>query len=364
VQGGTTDPEHPRSGRTPVLVTGGAGYIGSHVCAELAAAGYLPVTLDDLSTGHPEDVRWGPLEIGDVGEPADVERVLGTHRPAAVIHLAARAYVGESVVRPSEYYRTNVVGTLCLLDGMLEHGAPPVVFSSTCATYGVPDRVPIVETTPQRPINPYGATKLVVERILADYDRAYELRSVALRYFNAAGADPEGRLGERHDPETHLIPRVLAAAAGELDVVEVYGVDHDTPDGTCVRDYIHVSDLADAHVRAVRWLLDGGASLRCNLGTGVGASVAEVLATAERVVGHPIPQRQAPPREGDPPVLVAAADLARELLGWRPRRSGIEQLVADAWAFRHRDDRTTAGPDHLGRPAVTPEPRQPPPAVG
>jgi UDP-arabinose 4-epimerase len=323
-------------GTATILVTGGAGYIGSHVCAELAAAGYRPVTLDDLSTGHADAVRWGPLEVGDVGDAARVAEVLRRHRPVAAIHLAARAYVGESVERPREYYRTNVVGSLVLLDALLDHGGAPVVLSSTCATYGVPDRVPIDEGTPQRPINPYGATKLAVERILADYERAYGTRSVALRYFNAAGADPAGRLGERHDPETHLIPRVLAAATGDLEAVEVFGADHDTPDGTCVRDYIHVSDLADAHVRAVRWLLDGRGSLQVNLGTGEGASVAEVLAAAERVVGRPIPQRRAPRREGDPPILVAAADLAREVLGWKPRCSGIDRIVADAWAWHRR----------------------------
>jgi UDP-arabinose 4-epimerase len=330
---------------TTILVTGGAGYIGSHVCAELAAAGYRPVTLDDLSTGHADDVRWGPLEVGDVGDADRVAAVLGHHRPAAVIHLAARAYVGESVERPREYYRTNVVGSLTLFDALLDQGGAPVVFSSTCATYGVPDHVPMDEGTPQLPINPYGATKLAVERILADYERAYGTRSVALRYFNAAGADPAGRIGERHDPETHLIPRVLAAATGDLEVVEVFGDDHGTPDGTCVRDYIHVSDLADAHVRAVRWLLDGGGSLRVNLGTGEGASVAEVLAAAERVVGHPIPHRLAQRREGDPPTLVATADLAREVLGWKPRCSGTERIVADAWAWHRR----SAAGDHHGR---------------
>lgn len=323
-----------------ILVVGGAGYIGSHICAELDRCGFTPVTFDDLSTGHADAVQWGPLEVGDVTDPEALDRVMRTHAPLAVIHLAALAYVGESVVDPRAYYRTNVGGSLRLLDAVLDHGKIPLVFSSTCATYGEPSTMPIHEDTPQAPINPYGATKLMVERALDDYDHAYGLRSAALRYFNAAGADPDGRIGERHDPEPHLIPRVLAAAAGQLEAIDVFGDDHPTPDGTCVRDYIHVSDLADAHVRAVRWLLVGGASLRLNLGTGRGASVAEVIVAAEEVVGSSIAQRMGPRRAGDPPTLVAAAQRAEEVLGWRPTRSDIRQILADAWAWHGASPRS------------------------
>ncbi|MFO7960018.1 MAG: UDP-glucose 4-epimerase GalE [Nitriliruptoraceae bacterium] len=329
VETGTT----PVGAGEPVLVTGGAGYIGSHACLALARAGFQPVAFDDLSTGNADAVRWGPLVIGDIGAPESLREVFARHQPIAVLHFAAKAYVGESVVDPRRYYRTNVAGSLRLLEAVLDHGSPPIVFSSSCATYGVPNHVPIREDTAQQPINPYGATKLTVERALADFGEAYGLRSVVLRYFNAAGADPRAVIGERHDPETHLIPRVLEAATGDGTIIEVFGDSHPTPDGTCIRDYIHVVDLADAHVRALHWLLAGQGSLTVNLGTGTGASVREVIAVAAEVVGTPVDHRIAPARAGDPPSLVASAELAKERLGWQPRRSDLRTIITDAWRW-------------------------------
>jgi UDP-glucose-4-epimerase GalE len=316
-----------------ILVTGGAGYVGSHACKALAAAGHAPIAYDNLGRGHRELVRWGPLEEGDVRDGARLDAVFARHRIDAVMHFAALAYVGESVGEPALYYRNNVGGTLELLEAMRRAGVDLLVFSSTCATYGTPERMPIGEDTEQRPINPYGTSKLVVERVLRDYDAAYGLRSVSLRYFNAAGCDPDGEVGEDHDPETHLIPRVLTAAGGAAPHVEVFGTDYPTPDGTCVRDYVHVADLADGHVRALDYLRRGGATTAINLGTGRAFSVREVIGAAERVTGRRIPVREGPRRPGDPPVLVADPTRARAVLGFAPRFTDIEPIVATAWRW-------------------------------
>ncbi len=324
--------EHETTGKT-VLVTGGAGYVGSHACKALSAAGYTPVVYDDLSTGHAWAVKWGPFVEGDLLDRACLADCLDRHPPAAVLHFAAKALVGESVSDPLGYYRNNVAGTLSLLELLCESGAPPLVFSSTCATYGVPQQVPIPEDHPQAPINPYGATKLMIERMLQDLAPARGLRSVALRYFNAAGADPEAEIGELHDPEPHLIPNVLAAALGRLAEVTIHGEDYDTPDGTCIRDYIHVMDLADAHIKALEYLLAGGAPLALNLGSGEGASVREVIAAAEQVTGRNIPVAVGARRPGDPDRLVAAPARAGEVLGWRTERSDLPTLIADAWRW-------------------------------
>ena len=322
-----------RAMSTSILVTGGAGYVGSHACKALASADYMPVTFDNLSRGHRAAVRWGPLVEGDLADRAAIAAALRTHRIAAVMHFAAFAYVGESVGDPELYYRNNVGGTLNLLSAMREVGVAAIVFSSTCAIYGVPERVPIREDCPKAPLNPYGDTKLAVERALHWYAGAYGLRYAALRYFNAAGCDPDGEIGEDHEPETHLIPRVLRAALGTGTPVEVYGTDYPTPDGTAIRDYIHVSDLADAHVRALADLAAGGGSTALNLGTGTGASVREVIAAVERVSGRPVPFSAAARRAGDPPELVADPALARVRLGWRPRHSDIETIVRTALAW-------------------------------
>lgn len=319
-----------------ILVTGGAGYVGSHACKALAAAGHTPVVYDNLGRGHRELVRWGPLEVGDLRDAARLAEVLARHRPAAVMHFAAFAYVGESVQDPALYYRNNVGGTLELLEAMRRAGVGALVFSSTCATYGIPERMPIDEDTPQRPINPYGSTKLVIERVLADFDAAYGLRSVSLRYFNAAGCDPDGETGEIHDPETHIIPRVLMAATGELPQVDIFGTDYPTPDGTCLRDYVHVADLARGHVQALEYLQRGGATTAINLGTGRAFSVREVIAAAEQVTGRRIPVREAARRAGDPPVLVADARRARATLGFAPRFTEIAPIVETAWRWHTR----------------------------
>ena len=319
-----------------ILVTGGAGYVGSHACKALAAAGHAPVVYDSLARGHRELVRWGPLEVGDLRDAARLDEVFARHRPVAVMHFAALAYVGESVQDPGLYYRNNVGGTLELLEAMRRAEVGTLVFSSTCSTYGIPERMPIGEDTPQRPINPYGTTKLVVERALADFDAAYGLRSVSLRYFNAAGCDPDGETGEIHEPETHIIPRVLMAATGELAQVDIFGTDYPTPDGTCLRDYIHVADLAQGHVQALDYLERGGATTAINLGTGRAFSVREVIAAAERVTGRRIPVRETRRRAGDPPVLVADVRRARTTLGFAPRFTEIAPIIETAWRWHTR----------------------------
>ncbi len=317
-----------------VLVTGGAGYIGSHVVWQLLERGHQPITFDNLSTGHADAVR-GPLVIGDLCRREQVLEAFAQHRPEAVMHFAARSLVGESVRDPHLYFHDNLVGALNLLDAMQAHGVRLFVFSSTAATYGVPQRVPIPEDHPQLPVNPYGDSKLAIERMLIAYGRAYGLRSAILRYFNAAGAAPEQGLGERHQTETHLIPLLLQVATGARPVAQIFGRDYATPDGTCVRDYIHVLDLADAHLLALEKLAAAGEGLALNLGTGVGHSVLEVLTCARVVTGHELPAEDGPRRAGDPPVLVAAADRAREALGWSPSRSDLRSIVASAWEF-HR----------------------------
>ena len=320
-----------------VLVTGGAGYIGSHACKALAGAGFQPVVFDNLSRGHREAVRWGPLVEGDLADRQRLCAALIEHKVEAVMHFAAYAYVGESVTDPALYYRNNLGGTLSLLEAMREAGIGEIVFSSTCATYGIPDRVPIREDAPQRPVNPYGETKLAIERALHWYAAAYGLRSVSLRYFNAAGADPEGEIGEHHEPETHLVPLVLQAALGQRPHIEIYGTDYPTPDGTAIRDYVHVCDLAIAHLRALERLRGGGGSAAVNLGTGQGHSVREVIAAAELASGRKVPARAAPRRPGDPPALVADPSLAGEILGWHPQHSDLDTIIRTslAWHTRH-----------------------------
>lgn len=323
-----------------VLVTGGAGYVGSHCAQAFAEAGWNIVVYDNLSRGWADFVQWGPLIEGDILDADALARAVRETRPDAVAHFAALAYVGESVDDPGIYYRTNATGTLNLLEAMVEAGVSQLVFSSTCATYGAPARMPIGEDCPQNPVNPYGWSKLIVERMLADFDRAHGLRSVALRYFNAAGADPEGRIGERHSPETHLLPLAIRAARVDNDfALTVFGDDFATPDGTCVRDYIHVADLAAAHLAALDYLGQGGETCALNLGTGTGHSVREVIDTVARLSGRPVRHAVGPRRAGDPPVLVADPSRAAAVLGWRARRSGLDAIVADALAWHAAEAR-------------------------
>src|SRR5437667_5946183 len=314
-----------------VLVTGGAGYIGSHTAKVLARSGFEPVVLDNLSTGHRWAAKWGPLIEGDIGDSKLIREVIETYRIQAVVHFAALAYVGESVRRPRQYFETNVSYTLRLLDAMADMWVKHIVFSSSCATYGIPESVPVREDQLQNPINPYGESKRMVERILAWYGQAYGLRWTALRYFNAAGADPDGELGEHHSPETHLIPLAIQAALGEKPALEIYGTDYPTPDGTAVRDYTHVMDLAEAHVAALRRMLKSQENAAINLGTGSGHSVRQVVAAVERASGRRVPIHEAARRAGDPPELVANPAKARELLGWQPRHSSLENIVQTAW---------------------------------
>ena len=319
-----------------VLVTGGAGYIGSHTCKLLAGRGIEPVVYDNLSHGHRDFVRWGPFVQGDVRDADTIGRTLRQFRPGGVIHFAALAYVGESVADPAKYYANNVVGTLTLVEAMRDAGVENIVFSSSCATYGTPDHSPIREDAPTRPISPYGRGKLMAEQILSDIGHAHGLRSVVLRYFNATGADPDGEIGERHDPETHLIPRALMAAAGLIPSFELFGDDHPTPDGTCIRDFIHVADLARGHGLALDWLEHGGASITLNLGTGTGTSIREILDRIAHLTGRRVPLVIGPRREGDPPAIWADATKARELLGFVPLCSDIDTIIRSAWNFlRH-----------------------------
>ncbi len=315
-----------------VLVTGGAGYVGSHAARLLTAAGHDVWAYDNLVFGHRAAVAPGRLIEGDLLDKEKLADVLRGKRIDAVMHFAAFAYVGESVTDPAKYYHNNVVGTLSLLDAMLKTDVKRIVFSSTCATYGEPESVPIGETQPQAPVNPYGYTKLVIERALADYARAYGWGYAALRYFNAAGASADGDLGEDHDPETHLIPLVLQVALGRREHITIFGDKLPTPDGSCIRDYVHVDDLASAHISALE-KLKPGTELRCNLGTGRGTSVKEVVQACRDVTGHDIPAKVAPPRAGDPPALIADASLARRELGWVPRFTSIKPIVESAWKW-------------------------------
>ena len=323
-----------------ILIVGGAGYIGSQTAKAVAAAGLEPVVFDNLVYGHEWAVKWGPLVRGDLADRALLVDVMERHRVDAVIHFAAYAYVGESVTNPRKYYDNNVAGSLSLLNAMLDAGVRDIVFSSTCATYGEPQKVPIAEDHPQNPVNPYGETKLAVEKMLTWYAGAYDLRFAALRYFNAAGADPDGEVGEDHDPETHLIPLAIAAALGARGALDVYGTDYPTPDGTAIRDYIHVADLADAHLRALDRLRAGGTQLRLNLGTGRGHSVREVVTAVGKVAGRAVPFREIGRRAGDPPVLVADNRTATEILGWKPRLPELEVIVEHAFRWRQRGKRT------------------------
>jgi UDP-glucose 4-epimerase len=322
-----------------ILVTGGAGYIGSHAVRALCQGGYNVVILDNLVYGHrdvAERVLQVPLIEGDISDRTFLDRVFAEHNIQAVMHFAAYAYVGESVSNPSKYYWNNVAGTLTLLDAMVAADVKQIVFSSTCATYGVPQAVPITEDHPQSPINPYGTSKLMVEKILQDYDVAYGLRSVRFRYFNAAGADPSGELGEDHQPETHLIPLVLMTALGRRPSISVFGTDYPTPDGTCIRDYIHVSDLADAHVLGLQHLMKGGQSEIFNLGNGNGFSVREVIEAAKAVTGKPIAVVESDRRPGDPPALVGSSVKAREVLGWNPQYADINDMIRHAWQWHQQ----------------------------
>jgi UDP-arabinose 4-epimerase len=316
-----------------ILVTGGAGYIGSHTCKALATAGYAPVVLDDLSAGHDWAVKWGPLIVGDIADRALVMKTLKHFHIEAVIHFAAHGYVGESVQHPRKYFYNNVSKTLALLDALLDAGVGKVVFSSSCATYGIPRELPIAEDHPQNPINPYGTSKLFVENILGWYEQAYRLRYTNLRYFNAAGADPDGEIGEDHTPETHLIPLVIAAAQGRNSAIEIFGTDYDTADGTPVRDYVHVCDLATAHVKALDRLLAGGASASVNLGTGRGHSIRDVISTVEAVSRRAVPVVDGCRRSGHPPALIANPQLGRSLLGWQPLKSDLHTIVQTAWQW-------------------------------
>jgi UDP-arabinose 4-epimerase len=319
--------------RQAVLVTGGAGYIGSHTCKALAAAGYLPVTLDNLSLGHRWAVKWGPLEVLDLLDTAGVAHVMKRHDVAAVIHFAASAYVGDSMRDPAFYYRNNVLTTLSLLDAMRLAGVRDLVFSSSCAVYGNPTRVPVDETHSTVPLSPYGQSKLDCENAIRWYGGAYGLRWIALRYFNAAGADPALEVGEDHDPETRLVPRAILAALGRSPPLEVFGTDYETPDGTAIRDYVHVSDLADAHVRALTALCAGTHGCAVNLGTGTGSSVLQVLSAVASAAGSRVPTSFAPRRAGDPSIVVADPARANQMLQWSAHRSSIDYIAATAWRW-------------------------------
>ncbi|MFS8144151.1 UDP-glucose 4-epimerase GalE [Rhizobium sp. BR 249] len=313
-----------------ILVTGGAGFIGSHICKALSRAGMVPVTYDNLSTGHADSVRWGPLIRAELADAAALRRTMAEFSPDCVIHCGANAYVGESVDMPRKYYRNNVVGSLTLLEACLDQDIERIVFSSSCATYGVPATLPIREESLQQPVNPYGRTKLIFEMALEDFAAAYGIRFAALRYFNAAGADPDGELSERHFPETHLIPRALLAAAGKLERLDIFGTDYATEDGTCVRDYVHVSDLAQAHLAAVNHLMAGGSSLSVNLGSGRGTSVREILEAIHRTTGREVPVRYRSRRVGDPPILFANTARAQAELGFVPALSDIDTIIRTA----------------------------------
>jgi len=316
-----------------VLVTGGGGYVGSHACKALAVAGHEPVSFDNFVTGHRQAVRYGPLVEGDLLDAGALDRAFADYRPAAVMHFAAFSDVGASVREPGRYWRNNVAGSLNLAEAALRHGVDALVFSSTCAVYGPAMGDNLAETDARVPFNPYGRTKLAVEHLLGDFAAAFDLRTVVFRYFNAAGADPDREIGEDHRPETHLIPLVLDAAAGRRAAIEIFGSDYPTPDGTCIRDYVHVTDLADAHVRGLEHLLDGGAPLTLNLGSGTGHSVLSVIETARAITGRAIAVIEGKRRPGDPPRLVSGSELASELLGWHAQRSDLATMIEDAWRW-------------------------------
>ncbi|HEX9949427.1 MAG TPA: UDP-glucose 4-epimerase GalE [Thermodesulfobacteriota bacterium] len=322
-----------------ILVTGGAGYIGSHVVKELGREGYRPLVYDNLSTGHRWAIKGDELIEGDLGDERRVEEILHKEKPLAVMHFAASALVGESVERPELYFRNNVINSFNLLEAMLACGVKRFIFSSSAAVYGNPLQVPIVEDHPLAPVNPYGEGKVFVERALRWYEQAHGLSYISLRYFNAAGADPDSELGEAHDPETHLIPRVLDVAMGKMPFIEIYGTDYDTPDGTCIRDYIHVADLAQAHILALEALLNGAQSRAYNLGNQRGFSVKEVVDVVRAVASHPIPVRESSRRQGDPPVLVASSERIKKELGWKPRYDDLKIIVETAWGWMKKGGR-------------------------
>jgi len=322
-----------------ILVVGGAGYIGSHTNKQLNRAGYDTVVFDNLIYGHREFVKWGNFIKGDLSDKEQLARCFADYPISAVMHFSAFAYVGESVLKPALYYQNNVVNTINLLDIMREYRVDYFVFSSSCATYGLPQKLPITEEHPQNPVNPYGKTKLMVEQILEDYGQAYGIKYVNLRYFNAAGADPDGEIGECHEPETHLIPLAIYAALGKRQSLAIYGTDYPTQDGTCVRDYIHVNDLADAHIRALEYLRDTGKSATFNLGTENGYSVREIIDQVKRVSKRDFEVRELARRPGDPPVLVSSNNKATTLLGWKPRYDTIESVIKTAWDWHSREER-------------------------
>lgn len=322
-----------------ILVTGGAGYIGSHAVLALLRAGYSVIVLDNLEYGHREfveEILQVKLVVGDIGDRQLLDQLFANHNIAAVMHLAAYIAVGESVTQPAKYYRNNVSATLTLLEAMMAADVKHIVFPSTCAIYGMPKQVPMTENHPQEPMSPYATTKWMVEQILNDFDRAYNLRSVVFRFFNAAGANPEGLLGEDHKPETHLIPLVLLTALGKRESISIWGTDYPTPDGTCLRDYIHVSDLADAHVLGLEYLLQGGKSEAFNLGNGNGFSVRQVIETARQVTGRDIKVVECDRRPGDPSILVGSSDKAQKILGWSPQYPDLKKIISDAWQWHQR----------------------------
>ncbi|WP_420861850.1 UDP-glucose 4-epimerase GalE [Algirhabdus cladophorae] len=316
-----------------VLVTGGAGYIGSHACKALKAAGYTPVTFDNLVTGWSDAVKFGPFEQGDLLDRARLDAVFAQHKPVAVMHFAALSQVGESMSQPGKYWRNNVMGSLNLIEAAVDAGCLDFVFSSTCATYGEQDNVVLDEDTPQKPINAYGASKQAIEEILEHFGTSHGLRSVIFRYFNVAGADEEAQVGEFHQPETHLVPLMLDAIDGKRDALTIFGTDYDTPDGTCIRDYVHVMDLVDAHVLGLKWLEDGKPSRVFNLGTGDGFSVRDVIQHSNSVTNREVPYTEGPRRAGDCTKLVSGSARAVTELGWDPRRSNLQQMIADAWRW-------------------------------
>lgn len=319
-----------------ILVTGGAGYIGSHTCKELKNSGYTPITLDNMAYGHEWAVKWGPLVKGDISDPEILDKIFANYNPQAVIHFAAFAYVGESVTDPAKYYRNNVAGSLALLEAMKKHGCRHIVFSSTCATYGDPLEIPIPESHPQSPINPYGQSKLMIEQIMKDFDTAYGIKNISLRYFNAAGADPECLAGEDHDPETHLIPLTIMAALKLKKKLSIFGHDYPTADGTAVRDYIHVTDLSRAHILALEYMQTHNQSDFFNLGTGHGHSVQNVVDMVEKVSGIKVPFEKVQRRAGDPPALVAISSKAEQNLQWKPSYNDLQTIIKTAWDWHYK----------------------------
>lgn len=322
---------------TNILVTGGAGYIGSHACKALARAGFTPVAYDNLSTGWADAVKFGPLEVGDLADRARLDAVMATYQPAAILHFGGLSQVGESLVKPGLYWRGNVLGSLTLIEAALAAGCKALVFSSTCAIYGDQDGVVLDETSPPAPLTAYGASKHAIEEMLGHFGQSDGLRSVIFRYFNVAGADPDGEIGECHEPETHLIPRMLATLTSADAALTIHGTDYDTPDGTCIRDFVHVSDLVDAHVLGLRHLLEGRESAVFNLGTGSGFSVREVIAAAKAITNGDVPVVPGPRRPGDAVRLVSGSDRARATLGWAPQRSDIQTMIRDAWRWHNSD---------------------------